>query len=207
MSRPVVILDTETSGLWPELGHEVWEVGAIEYSNGRREHMWRTEPHLATADPEALEVNQYHLRTMTMQHGPAGAHDLTAASRPTSKGLYWSDPAALAAELEAFLRDVTIVGAVPGFDERFLTPLLRWYRHEPTWHYRVRDIQSLTIGYLSALSHAGHIEAGEIPPLDAGTDDLAVALCIDPAGYDRHSALGDCRLTAAMLDIVARGQL
>jgi hypothetical protein len=38
--------------------------------------------------------------------------------------------------------------------------------------------------------------------MDAGTDDFARALGVDPGQFERHSALGDCRLAGLMLDII-----
>lgn len=31
---PIVVLDTETTGLWPQMGHRIVEIGAVRYENG-----------------------------------------------------------------------------------------------------------------------------------------------------------------------------
>lgn len=63
----------------------------------------------------------------------------------------------------------------------------------------LRDIGSMSWAWLQA-NHLPHHLA--LPGLDAGTDDLARAMGIEPDDFERHSALGDCRLVAAMLDVI-----
>jgi DNA polymerase III epsilon subunit-like protein len=197
--RRVIVVDTETTGLDAEI-HEIWEVGAIEIrAGGNVEHLWRIEP-IRQLDAEALQVNGYHQRTARMRYDdrdPLGLHGMP----------YWSGARGVADALADLLEDATIVAAVPGFDERFMAALMRQHGiSKPPWHYRVRDIQSMAHGYLAGLVRAGVLAYSQLPPLDAGTDDLAVCLGLDPADYDRHSALGDCRLEAEMLELITAGR-
>jgi hypothetical protein len=63
----------------------------------------------------------------------------------------------------------------------------------------------MAYGYLSAclaLGVEGRDAALGVPDMDAGTDDFARALDVDPGQFERHSALGDCRLAGLMLDII-----
>lgn len=216
--RPCVILDAETTGLYVEQDHELWELGAIRRDgSSRAEHLWRVPPDLTYADPAALEVNRYHERTQTtgFRRGDLGhpesaeAHDL--AGLDTTSPMWWSAPEPLARTLTQLLDDVTIVAANPTFDAGFLTAFLEQYGPaRAPWHYRLRDIGSLAYGYLSGRPEcarpgpAGGCWPGgrAIPPLDASTDDFAIALGVDPEGFLRHSALGDCLLAEAMLDVI-----
>jgi DNA polymerase III epsilon subunit-like protein len=196
MSRPVIVLDLETTGLDSEL-HEVWEAAVIELlPAGRIEHVWRIEP-VRQMDEEALKVNQYRYRTRLMRsddRNPLGLHGLP----------YWSGARAVSSALVGLLDDVTIVGATPQFDQGFLTPMLARYGFRSTpWHHRARDIGSMAHGYLAAMIRAGRMPLASLPPVDSSTDVYAVALGLDPADYQRHSALGDCRLIADMYDTIA----
>jgi DNA polymerase III epsilon subunit-like protein len=118
---------------------------------------------------------------------------------------YWSAPRKLAPILARLLDGATIVAANPTFAAGFLTALLRKHGQAATWHYRLRDIGSMAYGYLSAclaLGVEGRDAALGVPSIDASTDDFAKALGVDPDQFERHSALGDCRLLAAMLDVI-----
>jgi DNA polymerase III epsilon subunit-like protein len=195
MTRPVLILDTETTGLFPEFGHQIWEVGIAEYGTGR-EHLWRIEPDLFRADAEALEVNRYHERTSGMAGTLPGLQDLAGSDGVPD---YWSEPAAVALGLTQWLKGVTIVGANPAFDALHMAAFLREHGYAPPWpwHYRLRDIGSMAYGWLSRSP-----VAATVPPIDASTDDFAHALGVDTDSFERHSALGDCRLVAAMLGVI-----
>jgi DNA polymerase III epsilon subunit-like protein len=199
MTRRVVVVDCETTGLDADR-HEIWELAAVELRpEGRAEHLWRMEP-VRQMDGAALAVGRYEERTSQMRahpEFPLGLHDLPGP------GPFWSGPRAVAHALTVVLADATLVAAVPGFDERFMTALLRRYgiTWQP-WHYRVRDVQSMALGYLWGLAQAGHYYPSDLPGLDASTDTLAAALGLDPVRYNRHTALGDCRLEADMFDLI-----
>ena len=197
MSRKQMIVDCETTGLHPELGHVAWEWAVIERDTGNS-HVYRVQPNgveLGRADPAALEIGGYRERTSGMQgRDDCALADLAGGGDVPS----WSCRTCLASHLAGLLKDATIIGAVPGFDERMLTALLTSYGMRPPWpwHYRVRDIGSMAYGYLSACLALG------VPDMGASTDDFARALGVDPGQFERHSALGDCRLVGLMLDII-----
>ena len=188
-TRRVLLVDTETTSLSPQTG-EIWELAIIDRTNGT-EHLWRVRPDLAKADPGALRVNRFYERTAGMKARDTLAHDLAARSRP---GGYWSHGPALAETAAKLLDDAVIVAANPAFDAGFLTAFLNAHGQAATWHYRLRDIGSMAWGWLQA--------NGVPPAIDASTDQFAEALGLDANLFGRHSALGDCRLLAAMMNVI-----
>jgi hypothetical protein len=204
MSARVIIVDVETTSLTPdyETGSGViWELAAIVRDTGA-EHAWRMAPNLSVADPGALRVGQFYTRTKgTLTSYVPTVWDF-AAPDLKGKSPYWSDPRELASSIARLLDDAIIVAANPTFDAGFLASFLRHYGQAPTWHYRLRDIGSMAWARLQAHHLPHHLPT---PPIDASTDDLAMAMGIDPEDFERHSALGDCRLVAAMLDRIERG--
>lgn len=219
MTRQAYIVDVESTSLTADYGTgkgTIWELALIQYGapddpTFRRERMWRMKPDPAKADPVALQVGRYYERTKDMCadcKSPSCAYDLTQP--PLSKGgkPEWSSPLAVAQYVAPLLAGATLVAAVPSFDAtKFLAAFLSHHGESPEpWHYRIRDIGSLAFGHLHGLRHRYAGEGvPEIPPLDASTDDFARALGVDPEAFERHSALGDCRLVLAMMDVITGG--
>lgn len=211
MTRRRIILDCETSSLTPsyEDGRgTIWELAIIELDaeHGPTERLWRMKPDPDAADPDALAVGQFAERTAGMHALPPGLRIADDLLEPWDEdGPYWSYPPALAAylALSGCLDDVTLIGAVPSFDTRFLSAFFRFHGYtKDRWHYRLRDIGSMAWAWLQAHHLPHHLDT---PALDAGTDDFARALGVDPDSFERHSALGDCRLAAAMLKVIEGG--
>lgn len=163
MTGPLIFLDTETTGLDPDL-HEVWEV-AFALERGRITTFLL--PHdLATADPDALRLNGYWDRFDQASVDPAA--DL---------------------QLKRILAGATIVGANAPFDAAFLRA--RW--GAAPWHYRLVEVESMALGLLGydrpkGLNHiaddlrdAGysvpvpdHTAAGDVATLRAVYESLRV---------------------------------
>ena len=214
--RPVIIVDTETTSLAPDYttgAGVIWELAMIERGGDGKEceHMWRMKPDLARADAAALSVGRFYERTAKMCGKCSRldrVFDLTAWPKDGSKDPEWSSPKRLAAEMAQMLDGATIIAANPTFDAGFLTAFLNHYGQAATWHYRLRDIGSMAHGYLNAcatLGVSGRDAAMGVPAIDASTDEFAKALGVDLEQFDRHTALGDCRLVAAMLNVMTGG--
>lgn len=219
--RRTVIVDVETTSLIPDYqtgAGVIWELALLEPATGM-ERLYRIEPDVLLADPEALKVGWFAERTAGMRHatreeiqaryGPHYPGDDAATDvwhlHPWSDPLFWSDPADVARVLPGLLGGVTLLAANPAFDAGFMSALLSFYGQPlQPWNYRLRDIQSAAWGYLASSDNPGY---SVLPPFDANTDDLARALGIDPAGFARHTAPGDCRLVEAMLSVITNGRL
>ncbi|OIN80748.1 hypothetical protein [Mycobacterium malmoense] len=172
----IVFLDTETLGLHPDA--PIWEFAA-----SRR---------LGPAD---YEVH------FTIQHDPAGwLNDMPEQFLADYHARYdettaWCERAA-AREIAAITRDAIIAGSNPGFDIERLTKLLGRHGITPTWHYHPLDVPTLVQGYLAA--------RGELPEPPWKSDGLSAALGVDPAAFDRHTAMGDVRWVRAQYETVMR---
>jgi DNA polymerase III epsilon subunit-like protein len=202
--RPQIICDVETTSLFADYASgkgTIWELGAIERGTGT-EHLWRMKPDVSRADAKALEVGRFAERTTLMQHATewtgGDTWDLT-----TGCGPFWSWAADLAPHVAGLLDGVTLIAANPTFDAGFLSAFLAAYGcKEAPWHYRLRDIGSMAWAWLQAHHLPHHLAT---PAMDASTDDLARAMGVDPEQFERHSALGDCRLVEAMLRVIEDG--
>ena len=204
MTRPILIVDSETTSLEPAYdtgAGVIWELAVVDHGTGAA-HLWRMKPDLARADPGALRVGKFYERTEGMEYPYARGFARDLAADETDGHTYWSDAPALAPVVARLLDDVTIVAANPAFDAGFLTAFLRANGEAPTWHYRLRDIGSMAYGWLQGRKRG----AEWIPAFDASTDEFARALGVNPDREDRHSALGDCMLAGTMLDVIIGGK-
>lgn len=173
----IVHLDCETNGLLP-LIHRPGEVAAIVEEPGKApvEHVWLLPVDLTHADPRALNIGGF------WERHPQG----------TGVGVC-DDPAEVASQLARILVDAVVIGSNPTFDKDMLTPFLA--EHGWPWpaHYRTVDV--ITLG-------AGAME--DVPALPFSSHEVSRAFGVDPADYDRHTALGDCRWTAALYKAITR---
>lgn len=146
MSAPVVFVDTETTGLDPEV-HELWEIALIVDGT---EHEFRLKPqHLRRAAPDALRITGFYTRVA----------DAGGAAEFFSQGARGS----IAWDVARLTAGRHLVAAVPSFDARFLADFLDAEGYAPAWHYHLVDIEALTAGRL-----------GLEPPWDSS--ELATAL-------------------------------
>jgi hypothetical protein len=99
--------------------------------------------------------------------------------------------------VENWTRGAFIVGAVPNFDTEVLARLLRKNGFLEAWHYHLRDIEAMAIGYLAGQG----LEF--IPGADWKSDDLSKACGVEPPNdEERHTALGDARWVMRWYDAI-----
>ena len=99
-----------------------------------------------------------------------------------------------------------IVGAVPNFDtERIARQLLRPAHIPEPWHYHLIDIENVIVGFLRAAYREDGSPREQIDRLTTlpwSSDLLSAAVGVDPAQFDRHTAMGDVLWVKAQWDAV-----
>lgn len=216
MARPpIAIVDTETTGLYPEL-HDVFEIAAriVRFEDAdesteiavEKDAYWTLPVDLGRADPNALRVNRYYERV--------AERDLLTCDPGDVRGVV--------ADIAMTLAGCTLIGAVPSFDERFLTKLLRDNGQCPAWHYQPVDVETLAAGYLHGVAAAidrFSVPAGPNDPargalqvahtvgvLPYDSEQLSLAVGVNPGDFRRHSAAGDVDWACAIWKAVHGGR-
>jgi len=183
MSAPLAFVDCETTGLDPDR-HEVWEVGLIlRQGDGvftETEYVWQLPVDLGRADPMALTVGRYYERG-----------EPPDSFQPDEK-------LRIVGRLAELTHGAHLVGAVPSFDDAFLKRLLRANGACPGWHYHLVDVEALAAGRLAANGTVAHDKCQ--PPWSS--NELSLAVGVDPEQFERHTALGDARWARAIYDAV-----
>lgn len=124
----VLFLDTETTGLHPEL-HPVWEVAAITDSD--ESYLWHIRGvSLTYADPKALSMNGFYDR-----------YGKDPKARLLTKGQFIDEFLELADGRH-------LAGAVVSFDEERIRRMTYEAGLAPTWHYHLVDVEALAAGLL-----------------------------------------------------------
>lgn len=165
-----VFLDTETMGLARKA--PIWEFAAVRIEDdgslSSREHFQIVhDPTLADPDYPQWCRDDYEAR-----YHPSDAVPPELAAHAIA---------------EIVRDDAVIAGSNPGFDMEKLTDLLGRYDLVPGWHYHPHDVPTMAVGWL----------AGQGRPIARPwkSDAVSVACGIDPADYDRHTAMGDVEWT------------
>ena len=128
-TMPLIFLDTETTGLDPQMGHEIIEIAMItRYSNGKEEvfHTKIKPQRIAAAHPKALEVNGYN------EADWKGAMKMEQAIVEISKRLQYG----------------MIVGYNPYFDWGMIKAAMKEYGIHPSWRVRCLDCMVLAYEHL-----------------------------------------------------------
>lgn len=181
VTRPIVAVDTETTGLhW---SREAWEIGMVKRwpSGDTTDHRWLLEVDLRRADPQALELGGFyerHPRGIVLSTGVRPPFGVDGGQRAAEQIARWTHGA-------------TIIGAQPWFDAHVLANLLHRHEIQPAWHHRMVDVESLTAGHLG------------LPPVSLV--DSAQSLGVEFPVAEQHTALGDARVCMAIWDRIVGG--
>ncbi len=183
----VAFVDTETTGLDPELDH-VWEIAVIVDGI---EHVWQQRiPSDASGHPDWDTVTPWVLENTGI--GARYNHDTAL------------DPAESIDVLANLIGDRHMVGACPWFDsERLHRVNLAHYARESgsrdlPWHYHLIDVETLAVGFLAG-------RGALLPPLPWKSDELSMAIGVEPpSDAERHTALADARWAKAIYERIMR---
>lgn len=206
----IVFADVETTGIRPDMGAEIWELGLIvrdvetltaDYEIRKAEDeewAWHLRPDLTRADPMALGIGGYYERNSARRLPPGMARRIAEPAEEER------DRAAIgtglvAAFLAETLSGAHLVAANPGFDAGHLDALLRRHGEVLAADYHYTDLGSLVRGW----AHGSF--ANPVVPWPLKLADAARLARIDPGDYDLHTALGDARLARDVFDAVTGG--
>jgi hypothetical protein len=186
-TRPIVFMDTETTGLSPD--DHIWEWAAI-----RRE-------------PDGRMI-AYHCfvrhDTTKAEHLPEPFRTDHDRRYDAERALDLGDFVDLLCSALAGPEPVRIVGAVPNFDTERLARILAQYGELPMWHYHLRDVETLAVGYLLGRASLGDVDAAMALDAADDSDALSRACGVEPPpDGERHTAMGDVRWAVALYDAVA----
>lgn len=190
MTARLAFVDTETTGLDP-VRHQIWEVGLVlrDENGDETERLWQLPVDLSRADAMGLKVGRFHDRRL-----PPDA--LTGLRR-------------FAHEFAILTVGAHLVGAVISFDEERLRRFLRANGECPMWHYHLIDVEALAVGWLAGryedATFAAPDDTGAVYHPPWSSSELSEAVGVDPADYDRHTALGDAKWARAIYDAVVGG--
>jgi DNA polymerase-3 subunit epsilon len=174
-----VLFDTETTGLEPELGHRIIEIGAIEIVNRRR---------------TGRQFHRYLCPDREIDPGAVQVHGLTTQFLNGQPRF-----ADVAAELRDFIGDAELVIHNAEFDVAFLDEeFKRFAEATGTPGFNVRQICSV----LDTLALARQMHPGQRNSLDA----LCKRYSIDNSHRDLHGALLDADLLLEVYLTMTGGQ-
>ncbi len=186
-SAPICFTDTETTGLDPDQGHDVWELAIVRRdlnASFEVKALYQVRPDLEKADPKALEIGGFNERFVVPDGHEAcridGAGQVTPVTRDTVQR-----------RAHRLLRRSVVVGSNPGFDAAFLKKFLEG---ATPWHYRPVDVIAM------AATRLGLFGQENVP---WRSEDISRRLGVEPPGKDtRHTALGDALWVRDMFDAI-----
>lgn len=204
MDRPtrLAFVDTETTGL-SHLARP-WEIAVIIREPGKQdaEHLLQVEYTPQTlpdgTEPVALQIGGWNDRFWNGGEDRDGVHGWPYRERlidqgvDTAAGPEWS----IARSLHQLLAGAVLIGVGVHYDAAVVSRmLLRHGLPEQPWHYDIRDLKTMSRGYLRGLLHVAGGSSQQ--PNDyqwASSDQLATWVGVTPPTEDeRHTALGDAR--------------
>ena len=176
-----IVLDTETTGLEPNLGHRIIEIGCVELVNRR---------------PTGRTFHHYLNPDRDIDKGAQEVHGITLESLQGKPRF-----AELAEELMAFISGAELVIHNAAFDVAFLDSELRRHAGQvPTFEGRLIHAECRV---LDTLALARQMHPGQRNNLDA----LCKRYSIDNSHRELHGALLDARILADVYLAMTGGQV
>jgi len=196
----LAFLACEVTGRDPDVA-QVWQVGLVIRRDGQDiEHGWQLPVDLSRADPAFLTDGRFYER---VSRTPVLLLDEVPA---------WCQ------EFARLTHDAYLVGAGLNVGEGFLRKLLRANGACPGWADRMLEIEAMVAASLmrdvlttwaTNPPAAGSPEEQVLLDREAlatetpwKANDLGRAVGVDPRGFERRTALGDARWTAAVYDAI-----
>lgn len=184
----LLFLDTETLGLDPYA--PIWELAAVRRREAAEESGWSDN------DESSLH--------MFVEHDDAERWltELPEQFREDYLRRYDADSAVpIGAAVDKLMEFAQgrplLIGSNPGFDaERIRRQWLEPRGVEAPWYYHLEDIASIVKGFLAARKSLDFTMVK--------SDVMSKRLGVDPADYDRHTAMGDVLWTRDQWDVVMR---
>lgn len=233
----IVFLDTEFTTL-SKTDRKVWEVALIVRDPGQPdvEYEWQVRPDLADASPDALRVGSYYRRCHIADRPPGTALLVTApgyeelptlVERPllrrpadSTKGMFEdvqdrpsltgriTTAADVAFQVARMVADATMVAMIPSADEVALDLFMAEHNQVLAPHYRLRCVETLTLGYLLGRNaERGELLGGDkvtaLPPAPWDPKELSRLVGVPvPGDKVAHRALVDTRWERDLWDVV-----
>lgn len=195
------------------------------------EYVWQLPVDLAHADTIALNIGRFHERRWNPNHSQdtGDVFGVTQALVGPHFMRKWAD------EFARLTWGAHMIGMVPSFDtDRFLERLLRKHGACPGWHYQPIDVETLAVGSIlgslammdgKEIVSTAEDRGAEVGPdlhfpnrigssrrfflertaLPWDSERLSSWFGIDPARYERHSALGDAQWARDLWDAIHEG--
>lgn len=219
-AQRLAFIDTETTSLQVEHG-EIWDVAVITREpgtyNADQEWTWTWWPALGHASPDSMRMNRLYerLEPLGMGRMPVTSKTYPVLSTfPDEDGEIGTQAVTFrraAWQIVQATHNAVLVGACPWFDTGFLVPWLSRWGFVPSWHYHLRDVETLVAGALTAMERlciqlpgAKRDELRRIASPPGDSTALSLAVGVNPDHFDRHTALGDALWARAMYDAVMK---
>lgn len=216
MNAALCFIDCETTGLDPD-DHEIWEVAIrlIYPDLTTADHVWQLDVDAGRADPIAMKIGQFYERRLERFPTNADGTDPAGLDPIASNSPYVVPPSAMWIWAEQFARltwGTHLIGAVPSFDEERLRRLIRRLGACHGWHYHLIDVETLAVGYLMGRAKERSDSLPGLSSIDGAIMDIALppwnsehlssVTGVDPAQFDRHTALGDVQWAEAIYSTI-----
>ena len=175
-NTPIYIVDTETTGVNPKLGHTIFEVAIVDLTNSADRHHWffqLTDEEIAKANPDCLNgFGDYNGRISQQDWLVKPEHRDDAIE-----------------DICSVLEDACFAAVNPSFDNDFLRAFMEPHGMYPTWDYHLLDIWTYSLPIIG---------------MNKGSKDIMRALGLPNCGHTAMGDALQERDALLMLRAIAR---